>query len=105
MRTESFREYIEKTITNQKGEIIETFKYFKGYFDELTKAEKTAKKYSATGVPADANVVQDHLISADSLFASLRGSIDKDKKTRGIVESKSPLDGLIESIIKKKLLK
>ena len=105
MRTESFREFIAGAIKNEKNELKDAIEYFKKYFDALSTAEKSAKIYSSTGKPQDAQKTKTDLKDANTNFESLQVEINKDRTARGITESKSSLDQLIESIIKKKLLK
>jgi hypothetical protein len=103
VRTETFRQYISKTIDKQKGDVVEAFKHFKAYYDALDGAEKSAKAYIGSTDPNIAQHTYNNISKAEKEFKGIEVLIKKENQPQAVMSES--LDSLIESIINKKLLK
>jgi len=109
VRTESFRQMINRAFDNSDVWMREIYKQFVSFFDQMTKAKHQAKIYASEGDLQVAEVAQGHLDGAVSDFSGLKEAMDERDEMVKIPPQKmsensvKALDNMIERVILDKM--
>ena len=113
VRTKTFKEMIDASITEDMDSVFKAYQFFKKYYESLQAASDNAKEYINLGETQAGQIkgqqVYSNLADAEDNYTGLVSELTYEKKpTKKISEnkkkSKKDLDILIEQVILKRLL-